>query len=292
MLTEKLKGGELTPSLIKRLRKLFQRQDWPIHSEDDEFEEEESVFDKYCLILSHLDNEEQDLLLTLTEDFFYCPSFKYKPLIKKALQKISPEKIGTCKEVFLLPLVAPKDIGKVKSSTSWLYHSLTEIITKITLFDAKPRKGYLDPSLLVRHKSRSNALILFCDDFVGTGDTAVAALGHYNDILRIDSDIPVVVTLVAQQAGVSAIEEFGFEVAATEIRNRGISDSTRLDITRALELMRQIESRLKVPRGYNFGYKQSEALVSMMRTPNNTFPVFWCSNMLNGVRWASPFERK
>jgi hypothetical protein len=39
--------------------------------------------------------------------------------------------------------------------------------------------------------------------------------------------------------------------------------------------MEHIEKNLDIPDDYLFGYKKSEALVTMIRTPNNTFPVFW-----------------
>ena len=290
MIVNEIEGGNLNTDIIKRLRKTFHKLGWKINSDDFE-EEEETTFDKYCLLLSHLDDEEKDLILTLTEEFLLCSSIEYRGMIKKALELIPLENIETCNEIYLIPLIATKDFGKVKSSTSWLYNCMTEILPKMNQFAGIKPKGFTDPRLLNDRLSRKNALILFCDDFIGTGDTAIDALDFYNKNLRKNDDMPFVVTLIAQEQGAEAVMDFGFDIAFSEVRKRGISDSSRFNVSKSLEIMERIESKLRIKKGFNFGYKRSEALVSMMRTPNNTFPVFWASKMADGKRWASPFER-
>lgn len=288
MIVKEIEGGTLTPGIIKRLRQIFQKLDWKINPDDSD---EESIFDKYCLMLSHLDDEEKDLILILTEEFLVCSSIEYRGMIKSALGLIPDNVIKACNEIFLVPLIATKDFGKVKSSTSWLYSCMTEVIPRMPQFNGKRRAGFTDPRLLNAHPHRSNALILLCDDFVGTGDTAIDALNFYNSNIRKMDDIPYVVTLVVQEKGAEAVMNFGFDIVFKEIRTRGISDSSTLNVSKALEIMERIEAKLKIKTGFNFGYKESEALVSMMRTPNNTFPVFWTSKMDDGKKWASPFER-
>jgi len=51
--------------------------------------------------------------------------------------------------------------------------------------------------------------------------------------------------------------------------------------------MQSIERRIKgLEEKFKFGYEGSEALVSMIRCPNNTFPIYW---YIEGV---SPYERE
>jgi hypothetical protein len=52
--------------------------------------------------------------------------------------------------------------------------------------------------------------------------------------------------------------------------------------------MKKIEEKLNVEKKYLFGYKRSEALISLIRTPNNTFPVFWKTYQHNNI---VPFSR-
>jgi hypothetical protein len=284
--------SSLPTDIISKVVRLFGRLNWEIYvKEDDDEEDVEQLFDRYCKFLALLNKEEQKLVLKLTEEFLYCPSSTYNPMIKKALLQIDKSKVENCKQVFLLPLVAPRHSGQVKSSTAWLYQCTTEVISKISGLKLKPRHGYVDPNFLRRHPDREDALILLCDDFVGTGETAKEAIDYYNNNLRKDNDIPLLVALVAQQAGLDLIKSLGFDVAVTHIRSRGISDSQTLDPINALELMTKIENKLKIDPDYRHGYKRSEALVSMMRTPDNTFPVFWCGDGCDGSPWPAPFPR-
>ena len=55
--------------------------------------------------------------------------------------------------------------------------------------------------------------------------------------------------------------------------------------------MDDIEKRLKVNENYRRGFKESEALVCMLRCPNNTFPVFWSTKKVSGESWPAPFPR-
>ena len=74
------------------------------------------------------------------------------------------------------------------------------------------------------------------------------------------------------------------------LRGKGISDKyTLTQKTRALSLMESIEDWLNVADDYRFGFGRSEALVSMLRTPNNTFPVYWLDK--KSLDYKSPFPR-
>lgn len=58
--------------------------------------------------------------------------------------------------------------------------------------------------------------------------------------------------------------------------NKGITDNyTEEELSEKLMLMNTIESKIKVHKNEKLGFKGSEALISLIRTPNNTFPVFW-----------------
>ncbi len=39
--------------------------------------------------------------------------------------------------------------------------------------------------------------------------------------------------------------------------------------------MESIEKKIKPHKNEKLGFKSSEALITLIRTPNNTFPVFW-----------------
>ena len=71
-------------------------------------------------------------------------------------------------------------------------------------------------------------------------------------------------------------QKTGVEVYAYYIFRKGISDYYSDDQRDGcLKTMAGIEDKLKVDSDFRLGYAQSEALISLIRTPNNTFPVFW-----------------
>jgi hypothetical protein len=292
MFLKDVEFGNVSLDVVRRLRILFKKLGWEIHGEEGDEDEEEQLFDRFCTLMARLQPEEQELLFNLTAEFLHCPFSTYSPLIKRALRKIDKSKIARCREIFFLPLISPRHIGQVKSSTSLIYQFIAEAIGRIGEFNGKMYKGYENPNLLKRHPSRSDALVLLCDDFIGTGETAKDAIDYYNVNLRVSSDMPVVVALVAQQTGADLVNALGCDIAVTHIRKRGISDSTSLDVEAALEIMTKIEEKLRIEEKYRHGYMRSEALVSMIRTPDNTFPVFWCGECLDNSSWPAPFIRR
>lgn len=53
--------------------------------------------------------------------------------------------------------------------------------------------------------------------------------------------------------------------------------------------MIKISTRLHAPKGMHLGYANTESLVAMIKTPNNTFPVYWYKHKKNSY---APFVRK
>lgn len=59
---------------------------------------------------------------------------------------------------------------------------------------------------------------------------------------------------------------------------------------KSVELILATDKRFE--QDYSFGYKESEALVTMTRTPNNTFPLYWFEAKLDkNNKWQAPFPR-
>jgi hypothetical protein len=280
----------INTNVVGQIIKIFKALGWNLFDETQNYED---VFNKYCEMLSLLDEEEQNLIMLLTEDFLHCQHLSYLSLLKEALLNISPDKIRKAEELFLIPLANPNDLGKAKSSGAMLYSFALPTIKNIPALYEKQPIPYEKPQLLEdRHKKRQNALILILDDFIGTGDTAKLALDYYNTF-RKNCDMPIVIALVAQEKGIEDIQNLGFDISVACRRKRGIRDSTRIsNINQAVETMKRIEDKIGVDYGNKFGYKQSEALVSMLRTPDNTFPVFWQGKKFDGTPWPAPFEKK
>ena len=55
--------------------------------------------------------------------------------------------------------------------------------------------------------------------------------------------------------------------------------------------MLRIEKMIPAGSFFSLGYNDSEALVTLLRTPDNTFPIFWKEYKKNGKKFEGPFSR-
>ena len=144
-----------------------------------------------------------------------------------------------------------------------------------------------------KYADRRDATVIFADDYVGTGETALKALNAYEAEQMKADDRAIAVCFVALRSGYNELSDRFRHVFASIVRDRGISDApsiTNKDAAR--EIMREIEDRLSVEADYRFGYLGSEGLETMQRTPDNTFPIFWHAGADAARPWPAPFPRK
>ena len=278
------RGDTINALALDKLVEIFRELDWNI---------EEDRFDCFCKLLSRLKEDEQQLILELTRDFLYCGLNHYPAAISDVVSKVTSIIPKNIKEVVAIPLISPKDIGKVKSGSFLIYLLSPELKKAVEVNGCKFLSRDRCSELANSKEPRRNTLILFVDDFLGSGGTAKEALDEYNEKYRVESDAVLVAVLVAQQTAVNFLREIGVESVYAHLRVRGISDSDRFhDKDLALKLIDQIEDRLKVWPAFRRGFQQTEAMASMIKCPNNTFPVFWLKNKVEGKPWPAPFSKK
>ena len=233
----------------------------------------ESRFNRFCERLCTLDAEEQRLVIELTRRFTAIGGAEYPQLILKLMNRLHSQKLPVFSEagkVFILPLIAPEDRGRTKSSSVVWYHCREELI-RYSLLLADKKVLYHDI------EEASNELVILVDDFVGSGETAVSAVNWFTDSFGTDPKQIIILSIAALEMGIDHVrQKTGVEIYAYYNFRKGISDYYSDDQRDGcLKTMAGIEDKLKVDSDFRLGYAQSEALISLIRTPNNTFPVFW-----------------
>lgn len=157
-------------------------------------------------------------------------------------------------------------------------------------------QGFSDNSFstrnLVPEKSVEGAVYVIVDDFSGTGDTITNAI---EKLLAIG--------VKAHNVKVEVI--YAMDTAFKNIIGRGVLVNRQLSSKKSIsefdyegegmsfnvgDAYDELESSLVIGETYKRGYKQSEALISMKRTPNNTLPIFWLPEAREG-EWPAPFPR-
>ena len=128
------------------------------------------------------------------------------------------------------------------------------------------------PEILKEHADKIGALILI-DDFIGSGETALECLEYLN-FVNVKTYI---VALVAQEEGINNISSEGISVFTAVSRKKAITDVyPEEEAKEKIKKMIKISKQLQAPKGMQLGYASTESLVAMIKTPNNTFPVYWC----------------
>ena len=280
----------LSEDYVEKLYEIFEAKKW-----DAEEPGKFSVFDRFCDRLAFLtDDEERDLLIELTRRFVWVQANQYEAKLVSVLKSLfeSPEWCETNVKgaTYICPLVSEVNFGKTKSSTFMLYLCQSIMLRTFDEFQNKQVRICETPKVLQHHKDNVGRLILL-DDYVGSGETAMECLTYLEKLGITAENIPMyVVTIVTQEEGMKWIEGQGVRVYSDTIRKKGISDYySSEEVPGKLAVMERIEKLLRVEEKERFGHLQSESLVSMIRTPNNTFPVYWMENQKTS---KAPFPRK
>lgn len=272
--------SKVSMAQFERLKGLFKIKDWTI---DETFGL--SSFERFYRTLQLLEENEQNLLLKLTYRFEYIPAGKYLGYMLLPLQRLRNDKAGD--NLIFITCTPKKDYGKVKSSTAVLYQLKgTTIKQHIDMHPMCIAERITD---IVSYPINDKTDVVMVDDFVGTGETAVSAIDFIHELrpdLKDNSHI-IMFTIAAMHEGIKRLEDNGVKTYCTLERRKALSEEMDQPLRKTcMEIMNGIENKLgKVKPECHFGYHQSEALISMERCPNNTFPVYW---LKHGI---APYER-
>lgn len=274
-------AGDLSISLFERARQLFSEKCWPRTGDLGE-----TYFDDFCSTLDCLSPNQAEMLISLTRDFLWVQDTEYIRLFSDVFDNLV-RSLDKNLKVFLLPMWSDENLGKLNSSVSLLYLIKCRIPAiqkkynnfKISLLDS--------PKGLDYEKLGENTMFCLVDDFVGSGNTAIGAAQYYVE-KGVSSERVVILALVAMRQGMEKIEQNGLRVYANIVMDRAISNREDGNRETYLAEMKDIEDYIGVNEKYRMGYAQSEALVRMFRTPNNTFPIYWLKNKRN---LCPPFPR-
>ena len=264
------------------LSDLFTQKGWEIE------DYEGSVFNRFCNRLSRLEkDEERDFILELTGRYVWIKSDQYEDKLLYVLNKMTGsdwwKTIDKKKDVIFCPIKTENDAYKTKSSTFMLY-----LCRSIEASAVVSSKICHNPSAIMDINPDDIGQLIFVDDYIGTG---LSFFDCFYGLFPSGCNYIEKVTLLciaAQEEGINNIKREFPEIKclySEELLKKGISDYYPEEIDIKKEMMKNIENTLKIKSDY-FGYKESEALVSLVRTPNNTFPFYWCETKTQDAPFA------
>lgn len=280
----------LSADVFAKLVNVFKDNEWDIPNGP---AGSESRFNRFCERLSILDTKEQLLVIELTKRFKIIEASDYLKFIIELLDNLYQKKMSFFKQVstfYILPLIAPKDFHKTKSSNFVWYYFKSEIVKYNPIFLHK-QLIFLEPTnTTALNNLNSSDSVILVDDYVGSGDTAIEAVEWLINNSSIVQDKIIILSLAAQITGINSINSnLHIPTYTLHKLSKGISDYYTSDALNIhTQTMEAIERKLNVNKRFKFGYNRSEGLISLIRTPNNTFPVFWYSHPSNNY---APFSR-
>lgn len=263
-----------------QLMAIFKEKHWNL-----DIQNPHSIYNRYIHTLSNFNEQQKKIILSLTQRFIHIPQAEYAHRLLVPLQKLIDQ--NNDKILYFVRCVSEKDENKLKSCDAVIY------LLKGTTFCAHLN---MSNCVIVSNIDRLNAdeinmnkaLLVFVDDFIGTGFTAMEAWRYLKKRVPAIQNCSNVafLTIVIMKEGEALLSQAGFKVYAQQILNKGITDFYQgEELKTAVQTMESIECTIpKLLDTFKFGYQQSEGLICMERCPNNTFPIYW-------LPYNSPYER-
>jgi hypothetical protein len=243
-------------------------------------------------LIESLTKEQTDLLLELTERYTWLSYNEYNSILRKLFIELQKSKLETVTKLYLFPIKKIDDEDEVKSGDIVQY-MLKGILAFIDDYDS------IEIILLKKFEElntenlvlKENEYIVFVDDFIGSGKTLDSTLKIALGNKTIDGNFSILTTII-QEGTVQELLEKNISVLYGKSSKKGISEYYVDDVLESkVNLMSEIENKIPGVKNYRFGFEKSEGLATLMRTPNNTFPIFWKEYMHKKEKFKPPFPR-
>lgn len=287
-----VKRNTLSEKYFIELISVFKEQNWDI---EESISGENSVFDMFCKRLEELESDaDRELMLELTRKYLVVDLEEYGKYMVDVFRKFidrNKDKIGKMEVIHMFPVQDKDYPAKTKSGNVMCYLFQGNLMRRFAEFRNKRIRIIETFDGLEKYKEDIECLLLV-DDFVGTGDTILSCINLIEE-KGIKKERIKALTLVMQEQGRNAVEEYGVETYSAVLRNRAITDNYSIEeAEEKIAQMKNISKRIKAKKELYLGYKESEGLVSMIKTPNNTFPFYWHEGKRDGKLCVAPFARR
>ena len=287
-----VKRNALAEKYFIELISVFKEQNWDI---EESTAGENSVFDMFCKRLEELESDaDRELMLELTRKYLVVNLEEYGKYMVDVFRKFidrNKDKIGKTEVIHMFPVQDKDYPAKTKSGNVMCYLFQGNLMRRFDEFRNKRIRIIETFDGLEKYKEDIECLLLV-DDFVGTGDTILGCINLIEE-KGIKKEKIKALTLVMQEQGRNAVEEYGVEIYSAVLRNKAITDNYSIEeAEKKISQMKNVGKRIKAKKELYLGYKESEGLVSMIKTPNNTFPFYWHEGKRDGKLCVAPFARR
>lgn len=284
----KSKQNKLGPVLITQVNELFESKKWDISDEH-----KHSLYNRFINTLVMFENNDQrKLFLRLSQNFKYIDFNEYKNKLVCLLEKAITEIYDTFKlnhsqrKIYIMPLKTNEDRDEIKSSDCISYLCKG---TNIFYSDILYSKKFEILGSIEMVKKNVNTLkdkkLFLIDDFIGTANYASKVIDELTSIAEINKENIIVLSIYMYKKGYENLKSKNIKTIYLEL----LDDNNIKELDEnELNLILSMEKKLNVEEDFSLGYEGSGCLISLIRTPNNTLPIFWMDKSTSNA----PFPRR
>ena len=209
---------------------------------------------------------------------------QYQKQLVDVLSRIVQKYLGKKQTIYVYPIKKKSHAEHIKSADVVTYLCNATQMKYTDVFSNKNviLLGALGQVEAKKTQIQKNVLIIV-DDFIGSGKYATEVVKELTS-LGLSPEQIVIASLYITQAGIEKLRNTQCLLEYGEIIEAYIEKLTPPEKATLAE----IEKKMCVDPEFQFGYGHSGTLVSLIRTPNNTLPIFW---MPVGRKPAPPFPR-
>ncbi|WP_299114767.1 hypothetical protein [uncultured Winogradskyella sp.] len=271
---------------ILKLFEIFTNKKWV---EIDGYEESLSRFGE---LIDNLKSEQIELIIELTERYRWFSLNEYHSQLRQLLKAFFKTYMSNIEKVYLFPIIKPEDELNTKSGHAVMYmlDAIKPSLSEFNEVEFVKLNSFEDISSK-KLQLKENETLLLVDDYIGSGGTLTSTLDKIkeNDIIKNNF---VILTVMIQEETKNVLDQNGVKNIIGETTKKGITNFYEgKDLESKEKIMAEIESLIPKVKNYRFGFEKSEALVTMVKTPNNTFPIFWKDFQKKGELLKAPFAR-
>jgi uracil phosphoribosyltransferase len=271
---------------LMKLFTIFVKKNWiAIDGYDD-------VLNRFGELIDTLKQEEVELIIELTDKYHWMTYNEYHTSIRTLLKELYSKSLTTKKKLYIFPVIKLKDEKDIKSGhvVMKMIDSIKSSIDEFDNIDVILLTEFEDLEITKLNLIDEDFLILV-DDYIGSGNTLNSTIQEINKNDSIKDNYAVFTVAIQQDAKI-LLEAQNIKLYHYICMPKGITGSYNSpELEEKLKIMNGLEGKIPKIRRYKSGYEKSEALITLMRTPNNTFPIFWKGINHKGIELKPPFPR-
>lgn len=258
-----------------RINYIFTKKEWPIDSQNTN-----SLFNRFRNRCQILNEEERDLFYKLALEYKWVFLNEYIDLLSELLIKIVDNYTKSAQHIYVYPIKKEEDKSKIKSADVVSYLCNAVQMRHLDKLSKKTFRVVTTISELQKKFKTKGKPFIILDDYIGSGQYADSVVKEL-----IAEGIPksniIVCSLLISENGKKTLNKEGYIVEFVEEVENVIDKLT----PRETKILNSIEEKFRIDENFSLGFNHSANLVSLIRTPNNTLPIFW-------YKTKAPFERR